>query len=76
MCSRVYEEILCPSVCPSVYLSHSPTAAACSRLAAVGPADRRYLSIAAWPAPQHHSATVRHTEANADSDTFSAYVDS
>jgi len=43
MRSRVYETFLCPSVC----LSHlSAAATACGGFAAVGPADRRYRSIA------------------------------
>ena len=38
-------------VCPSVCLSHlSPAAAACGGFSAVGPAGRRYRSIAARPA--------------------------
>ena len=44
----------------SVCLSHLSTAAAeCSGFAAVGPAGRRYRSIAARPAPQQHGAQQR-----------------
>ena len=48
-CGRVYVTVRCPSsVCPSVCLSQlSTTAAACGGFAALGPADRRYRSIAA-----------------------------
>jgi len=54
--------------CLSACLSHSPTTAACGGFAAVGPAGRRYQSIAAWPAPQQHGAAA----ANAGSATFTA----
>jgi len=50
MHSRVYVTTRCPSVRPTVCLSHSRTAAVCSGFAAVGPAARRYRSIAARPA--------------------------
>jgi len=48
-----------PLVCPSVCLFHSPATAVCGGFAAVGPAGRRYRSIAERPvrristAPQH-----------------------
>ena len=60
------------SVRLSVCLSHSPAAAAYGGFAAVGPADRKYRSIAARPAPQQHGATA----ANAGSATFTADVGS
>jgi len=48
---RVYVTARCPSVCLSVCLSRRSTAAAaCDGFAAVGPAGRRYQSIAARPA--------------------------
>ena len=46
-----------PSVCPS----RSPTAAACGGFAAVGPAGRRYRSIAARPAPRGCSTARSYT---------------
>ena len=73
MRSRIYETVRRPSVC----LSHSPAAAACAGFAAVGPAGRRYRSIAARPAPQpQHGAAARRAAANAGSATFSVYVGS
>ena len=73
MRSRIYETVRCPSVC----LSHSPAAAACGKSAAVGPAGRRYRSIAVRPAPQpQHGAAARRAAANAGSATFSVYVGS
>ena len=63
---HVYVTVRCPSVC----LSHSPAAAACCRFAAVGPAGRRYQSIAARPVPRKHGAAA----ANAGSVTFTADV--
>ena len=63
---HVYVTVRCPSVC----LSHSPAAAACGRFAAVGPAGRRYQSIAARPVPRKHGAAA----ANAGSVTFTADV--
>jgi len=42
MWSRVYVMVRCLSLCPSVYLSRCPTAAACGGFAAVGTAGRRY----------------------------------
>jgi len=60
-------------VCPSRLLSVS--FARCSivgEFAAVGPAGRRYPSIAAWQAPQHHGAAARRAAANAGNATFSA----
>ena len=50
MRSRVYETVRCPSVC----LSYTPAAAACGGFAAVSQVGRRYRSIAARLAPQHH----------------------
>jgi len=47
MQSRLYEIIQCPSVCPSICLSHSPAAAACGGFAAVGLAGRRNRLTAA-----------------------------
>ena len=49
--SRVYETVRYPSVC----LSHLPR----SGFAAVGPAGRRYRSIAARPAPQQRGVAAR-----------------
>ena len=40
----------------------------------MGPAGRRYRSIAARPAPQQHGAAARRAAANAGSATFSACV--
>ena len=70
MRSRVCVTVRCPSVC----LSHSLAAAACAGFAAVGPAGRRYRSIAARPAPQQHGAAARRAAANAGSATFTADV--
>ena len=42
--SRVYASVGCPSVCPSVGPQQQTS---CCRFAAVGPASRRYQSIAA-----------------------------
>ena len=53
---RIVEQGLCSglvSIC-HVRLLHLPTASACSRFAAVGPADRRYRSIAEQPAARGH----------------------
>ena len=53
MRSRVYETVECPSVRPSVCLSHRSTAAACGGFAAERPAaGRRYRSIAVAGAQQ------------------------
>ena len=54
MWRRVCVMVPCPSVC----LSHSPSAAACSGFAAVGPAGRRHRPVAAYlrsssTGPQH-----------------------
>ena len=73
MRSRVYVTVRCPSDRLS---AHSPAAAACGGFAAVGPAGRRYRSIAARPAPQQHRAAARRAAANAGSATFSADVGS
>ena len=72
----MYRSAVPLSVRPSVRLSHSPAAAACGGFAAVGPADRRYRSTAARPAPQQHSAAARRAAANAGSATFRADVGS
>ena len=53
MRSRVYVTVRCPSDC----LSHPLAAATCDGFAAVGPAGRRYRSIAARPAANVGSAT-------------------
>jgi len=78
--ARIVVSVRCPpvclSVCPSVCLSHSPAATAFNGFAAVGPADRRYWSIAARPAPQQHGAAEWRTAANAGSATFTADVGS
>ena len=70
------DTIRCASICPSVRLSRSPAAAACGGFAALGPAGRRYRSIAERPAPQQHGAAARRAAANAGSATFTAYVGS
>ena len=70
MWSRVYVTVRCLSVC----LSHSPAAATCGEFAAVGPAWKRYRSIAARPAPQQHAFAARRSAANAGSATFTADV--
>jgi len=58
--------------CPSVCLSHLPTAAACSGFAAVGPAGRRYRSVATRSAPQQHGATAWCAAADVGSVVFTA----
>ena len=57
---------------PSVCLSHSPAAAACGGFAAVGPAGRRYRSIAARLAPQQRGTSVQRTAGNVGSATLTA----
>jgi len=62
MQSRLYEIIQCPSVCPSICLSHSPAAAACGGFAAVGLAGRRNRLTAAEAAcgsGQCHAVSIR-----------------
>ena len=60
----------------SVCLSQlSAAAAACGGFAAVGPAGRRYRSIAAWPAPSNNgAAAARRSVAKPSSVTFTAGV--
>jgi len=58
----------------SVRLSHPAAARRCCGFAAVGPAARRYRSIAARPAVSSSRAAARHTAANAGSATLSADV--
>jgi len=56
---RVYVTVWCPSVRLSVCLSQLSTAAAvCGGFAAVGPADRRYRSIAVRLAPSSNGAAA------------------
>ena len=76
MQNRVYVAVRCPSVCPSVCLSHSPAATACGGFAVVSLVGRKYRSIAAWPAPQQHGAAARRAAENAGSATFTANVGS
>ena len=59
-----------------VSLSNSPAAAACGGFAAVGPAGRKYRSLAARSALQQHGAATPRAAANAGSATFSADVGS
>ena len=47
MRSRVYVTVRCPFLSPSTCLPHLPATLCCCRFAAVGPASRRYWSIAA-----------------------------
>ena len=71
VCGRVYVKVRCPSVRPSVCLSHlSAAARRCGGFAAAGPADSRYRSIASG------AAAARRTAANASSDALSADVGS
>jgi len=48
--------VVCPSVCPSMSPQQQTR---CCRLAAVGPAGRRYRSIAAWPALRSSGGRMR-----------------
>jgi len=67
MQSRVYETVRCPTVCPPVcHIVGPPQQTRCYRFAAVGPAGRRYRSIAA--------AAVCVRLENAGSATLSVYV--
>ena len=67
---QAYVTVRCPSVC----LSHSPVVASCGGFAAVGPAGRRYRSIAARPALQQYGSAARRAAANAGSASFTAGV--
>ena len=67
MLSKVCETVRCPSVCPS----HSPAAAGGDGFAAVGPAGRRYRSIAARRPATARGRSTR-AAANAGTATFSA----
>ena len=57
--------VWCPSVCPSICLSHSHAAAACNRFAAVSLVRRQYRSIAAWHVCSRRSRLTVHVHSSA-----------
>jgi len=76
MRSSIFVMVWCPSVHPSVCLSHLPAVVACSGFAAVSLLGRRHLLIAARPAPQQDRAAARCAAVNVGSATFTAGIGS
>ena len=59
LCNGTVSRRLCLSVCPFVCpIYRTNAAAACGGFAAVGPAGRRYRSVAAWPALSRNCESV------------------